>query len=59
MLGDRLETDILGAQNAGLRAILVLTGATNRAMLDVSPVRPDWVFDGLPDLTRAWIDLSP
>ncbi len=58
MLGDRLETDILGAQNAGLRAILVLTGATDWAMLDASQVRPDWVFDGLPDLTRTWASLS-
>jgi len=58
MLGDRLETDILGAQNAGLRAILVLTGATNRAVLDVSPVRPDWVFDGIHELAGAWASLA-
>jgi 4-nitrophenyl phosphatase len=58
MLGDRLETDILGGQNAGLRGILVLTGATDRAALDASPVQPDWVFDSIQDLTRAWTGLS-
>jgi 4-nitrophenyl phosphatase len=54
MLGDRIETDILGAQNAGLRGILVLSGASDRAALEASPVRPDWVFDDIGALTRAW-----
>jgi 4-nitrophenyl phosphatase len=54
MLGDRIETDILGAQNAGLRGILVLSGASDRATLEASPVRPDWVFDDIQALTRAW-----
>jgi 4-nitrophenyl phosphatase len=54
MLGDRIETDIVGAQNAGLRAILVLSGASDRAALEASPVRPDWVFDDIGALTRAW-----
>jgi 4-nitrophenyl phosphatase len=54
MLGDRLETDILGAQAAGLRAILVLSGASDRAALEAGTVRPDWVFDDIQDLTCAW-----
>jgi len=54
MLGDRLETDILGGKNAGLRTILVLTGATDRASLLESPVQPDWVFDSILELTQAW-----
>ncbi len=54
MLGDRIETDILGAQAAGLRAILVLSGASDRAALEASPVRPDWVFDDIGALTQAW-----
>ena len=33
MLGDRLETDILGAVRAGIGSILVLTGASTREMI--------------------------
>jgi 4-nitrophenyl phosphatase len=52
-LGDRLETDILGGQRAGLKAAIVLTGVTRREDLENSPIRPDWVFEGLPDVCRA------
>ena len=54
MLGDRLETDILGARRAGLRAILVCTGISTRADLQSSAVQPDMVFDGLPELLHQW-----
>lgn len=57
MLGDRLETDIVGGQNAGLRTILVLTGISDEAALAASPVKPDWVFDSIQELTRVWRDL--
>jgi 4-nitrophenyl phosphatase len=57
MLGDRLETDILGGQQAGLRTIFVLTGANDGADLAASPVKPDWVFQDIVELTRAWRDL--
>ncbi len=52
-IGDRLETDILGGQRAGVSTALLLSGVTRREDLDRSSIRPDWVFDGLPDLTRA------
>jgi 4-nitrophenyl phosphatase len=55
-VGDRLETDILGARNAGLRSILVLTGVTSRKELRKSRIRPTWVAVGLPDLLTAWAD---
>jgi 4-nitrophenyl phosphatase len=58
MLGDRLETDIIGGQRAGLRTILVLTGASDQAALAASPVKPDWVFDSIQELTHAWRALS-
>jgi ribonucleotide monophosphatase NagD (HAD superfamily) len=58
MLGDRLETDILGGQNAGLRTIFVLTGASDEAELAASLVKPDWVFKDIQELTRAWRALS-
>jgi 4-nitrophenyl phosphatase len=49
-LGDRLETDILGGQRAGLKTILVLSGITTPDMLAASPVRPTWVFSGIEEL---------
>lgn len=52
-IGDRLDTDILGAQRAGLHTILVLTGVSTRSDLDTSVVQPDWVFENLFDLMAA------
>lgn len=53
-VGDRLETDILGAKHAGLRSILVLTGITDKKMLRKSRIRPTWVIDDLPALQAVW-----
>ncbi|HEY42889.1 MAG TPA: HAD-IIA family hydrolase [Anaerolineae bacterium] len=52
-VGDRLETDILGGQRAGMMTALILTGVTQRHELGSSPIQPDYVFDDLPQLTRA------
>jgi 4-nitrophenyl phosphatase len=54
MLGDRLETDILGGQNAGLTTILVLSGITTMEILADSSIQPDLVFDDITALTNAW-----
>ncbi len=54
MIGDRLDTDIAGAAQHGLRSILVLTGVATRAEAAASPAPPDAVFDDLPALMRAW-----
>lgn len=53
VIGDRLETDILGGQRAGLCTALVLTGVTRRDHLTTSSITPDWVYEGLPDLLQA------
>lgn len=52
-IGDRLDTDILGAVRAGLRSLLVLTGISTRAELVDLDYQPDWVMNGLPDITSA------
>jgi ribonucleotide monophosphatase NagD (HAD superfamily) len=53
MLGDRLDTDIEGGQSAGLSTCLVLTGVTDQATLDSSPIKPTWVFADLNALTGS------
>jgi len=50
VIGDRLDTDILGGRRAGLKTILVLSGITDRETLARSPVKPDWVFESLQEL---------
>jgi len=62
MLGDRLETDILGGQRVGLKTILVTTGVDNETTIAQKGILPDAVFSGLDTLTCAWqaqIDSSP
>ena len=55
MIGDRLDTDILGANRAGIRSALVLTGIDTPKTLLASdePMRPTYVFEDLRDLHKA------
>jgi 4-nitrophenyl phosphatase len=53
-VGDRLETDVAGAQRAGICSILLLGGVTTQAQLQASSIRPTWVFAGLPELIQTW-----
>jgi len=54
-LGDRLETDILAAQRTGIPSLLVLSGATDRALLATSSIQPDLVFEDIADLQQKWL----
>ncbi|MBC8264532.1 MAG: molybdenum cofactor cytidylyltransferase [Anaerolineales bacterium] len=54
VIGDRLETDILGGQMAGLSTILVLSGAASRQELENSTIKPDLVFENVRQLYEAW-----
>jgi len=49
-VGDRLETDILGGQRAGLRTALVLSGVTTSEQLSAWPDPPDLVAADLTEL---------
>lgn len=53
-LGDRLDTDILGGQRAGLTSILVLSGSTTPAELAAWQPAPDYVFADIGALLEAW-----
>ncbi len=53
MIGDRIGTDIAGAQKLGIKTALVMTGVETEASLASSAIKPDAVFAGLPDLVRA------
>ena len=45
MVGDQMETDLLGAQRAGVHTILVLSGVENRASIRGSTTKPDMVLE--------------
>src|SRR5207237_7002221 len=47
MVGDRLDTDVVGAHRAGLRTILVLSGVTSPAEAAAASPEPDAI---VPDL---------
>jgi NagD protein len=50
MIGDRMDTDIVSGLEAGLEAILVLTGVTTRADAERHPYRASRVVDSIADL---------
>lgn len=54
MIGDRLETDIHGAQQAGLRSILVCTGVDNQQTIAQKGIIPDLVVADLNALVDVW-----
>lgn len=54
MLGDRLDTDILGGKRAGLMTILVTTGVDDAEAAQKAVVQPDLVVSDLNDLVARW-----
>jgi 4-nitrophenyl phosphatase len=54
VIGDRLDTDILGGLRLGMPTALVLSGITHPDELTGSPVHPDIIFDDLAALVCAW-----
>ncbi len=53
MVGDRLETDILGANRMGIDSAAVLTGVTSREEIKNHQVQPDFIFEDIADLHQA------
>ena len=53
MVGDRMDTDIIGGVEAGLRTILVLSGCTRRAdEVRPFPYQPDLIVNSVADLVE-------
>lgn len=56
MIGDTMETDILGGVQMGYQTVLVLTGGTSREDLQHYTYRPDIVVPSIADLCDLWSD---
>ena len=52
MVGDQIETDVLGARRAGVHTILVLTGVESRETVAHSKVKPDAVIENVDALAQ-------
>ncbi len=55
VIGDTMETDILGGVQMGYRTILVLSGGSRREDVDGYAYRPDRIVDSIADVNPdAW-----
>ena len=52
MIGDRLNTDILGASNAGIRSILVYSGVTTPEIYKTSEIKADIALPSIAELAQ-------
>ncbi|MCK4492480.1 MAG: HAD-IIA family hydrolase [Methylococcales bacterium] len=53
VIGDRLNTDILGAVRAGIRSVMVLSGISSRDDLMDVYYQPTWIMDDINELSHA------
>ncbi len=53
MVGDRIYTDVKSGLNAGVLAILVMSGETTQEILDASEDRPDLVLESGAEILKA------
>jgi HAD superfamily hydrolase (TIGR01458 family) len=52
MVGDDIDSDVGGAQDAGIRGCLVRTGKYREAYAEQSPVRPNYILDSIAGLVE-------
>ncbi len=50
MIGDRMDTDIIGGLEAGMKTCLVLSGVTTKEQMEDFPYRPSYVFNSVKDI---------
>lgn len=58
VIGDRLDTDILGGQNAGLCTIMVTSGISTRTEAETGTITPDYIFEGIAEIAAAIISAT-
>ncbi len=58
MIGDRMDTDVVGGIEAGLRTVLVLTGSTRKEQVEHFPYRPTRVVDSIADVVPFVSELA-
>ena len=59
IIGDRLDTDVLAGQRAGIGRILILTGVHQPEDIPNFEGKPDWIVDDLFELRRCLDGRSP
>ena len=57
MVGDRLETDILGATALGIYSVAVLTGVTTREEIKRSEIKPDLICKDISALHQTLLEV--
>ena len=50
IIGDRMDTDIVGGLEAGMTCCLVLSGVTTVEIMNRYPYQPDYVFNSIADI---------
>lgn len=53
MIGDDIDADVGGAQQAGLQGILVRTGKYRQPYVEASSIKPDLIINSIKDLPGA------
>lgn len=59
MIGDTMETDIMGGVSMGYQTVLVLSGGTHMTDLAKFAYRPDIIVDSVANLIDSLADFSP
>lgn len=50
MVGDRMDTDIVGGMEIGMRTCLVLSGVSTKESIEEFPYRPDHIFNNVGEI---------
>ncbi len=50
MIGDRMDTDIVGGLESGMTCCLVLSGVTSSEKVDRFPYQPDYIFNNVGEI---------